>query len=127
MTTEKKKGTPEGAPIKDQLDFSTPGSKTQWLADILFNMIEDDELMGKPIKRPLNRAVDRAFRKKVEKANREGSVIINIGDGYFRPDRNDESDEWAYRLYRSKELKRAKSIIDKIQSMDEAFYGRKKS
>ena len=124
MTNEKKKGTPGGAPIKDHIDFNTPGSKTQWLADILFNMIENDELMGKPIKRPLNRTVDRAFRKKVEKANREGDVVINIGDGYFRPDRNDESDEWAYRLYRAKELKRAKSIIDKIQSMDKAFYGR---
>jgi hypothetical protein len=80
--------------------------------------------MGRPLKRPSNRSIDRALRKKVEKANMEGDCIINLGDGYFRPNRRDEADVYAYRLYRAKELKRAKTIIDKISSMDKAFYGR---
>lgn len=123
MTKSKKKSTPGDAPIPMQDYGTTSGSKTQWLADILFDLIEDDTLMGKPLKRPANRSVDRVFRKKVEKANMEGDCIINIGDGYFRPDRHDEADVYAYRLYRAKELKRAQSIIEKINSMDKAFYG----
>lgn len=120
----KKKGAPSGTPIPEQDYGTTPGSKTQWLAEILFDLIEDDMLMGKPLKRPANSSVDRSFRKKVEKANMEGDCIINIGDGYFRPDRNDEADVYAYRIYREKELKRARSIIEKISSMDRTFYGR---
>ena len=122
--TKNKKSTSGEAPIPKQDNNSTPGNDIQWLAGILFDMIEDDSLMGRPIKRPDNMSVDRALRKKVEKANTEGDCIINLGDGYFRPNRYDEADEYAYRLYRAKELKRAKTIIDKIGSMDKAFYGR---
>ena len=122
MTMKNKKSTPGGA-LSTKEYGTTSGSKTQWLADILFDLIEDDTLMGKPLKRPANKSVDRVFRKKVEKANMEGDCIINIGDGYFRPDRHDEADVCAYRLYRAKELKRAQSIIEKINSMDKAFYG----
>ena len=51
-------------------------------------------------------------------------IGVYLGDGYFRPDRHDEADVYAYRLYRAKELKRAETIINKISSMDKAFYGR---
>ena len=120
----KKKSTSGEAPIPKQDYDSTPGNKIQWLAGILFDMIEDEALMGKPLKRPDNKSIDRALRKKVEKANTEGDCIINLGGGYFRPNRYDEADVYAYRLYRAKELKRARTIIDKIGSMDKAFYGR---
>ncbi len=123
MMNEKKKGTPGGAPI-NPINDSTPGNKVQWLAGILFDMIEEDSLMGRPLKRPDNRSIDRALRRKVEKANTGGDCIINLGDGYFRPNRHDEADVYAYRLYRAKELKRAETIINKISLMDKAFYGR---
>ena len=123
MAADKKKGTPGSAPIKSHNYDITPEGKVQWLADILFNMIEDDELMGRPIKRPINRTIDRRLRQKIEEANRNGDCIINLGDGYFRPNRYDEADVYAYRIYRAKELKRARTIIDKIAAMDKAFTG----
>ena len=120
MDQGKKKGTPGGAPIASQLNGNTPGSKTQWLAQILFDMIGKYD---KPIKRPKNPSVDRAFRELIEYANNHGDVIINDGAGYYRPQRDDAFDEHCYNIYKAKELKKAKAIIAKFEAMDRAFYG----
>ena len=77
----------------------------------------------RPIKRPSNPSIERAFRLKVEEANRNGDCIINDGAGYYRPKRGDGFDEHCFEIYKAKELARAKAIRDKIASMDRAFYG----
>ena len=119
MMNEKKKGTPGGAPIP-QINGTTPGSKSQWLAQILFDMIGKYD---KPIRRPKNPSVDRAFRSLIEEANKKGDCIINDGAGYYRPRRGDAFDEHCFDLYRAKELARAKALIDKLEAMTTAFYG----
>lgn len=117
--TNKKKSTPGGAQFP-QNNGTTPGSKTQWLAEILFDMISTAET---PIKRPKNSSIDRAFRGLIEEANNNGDCIINDGAGYYRPKRGDGFDEHCYELYKRKELKKARAIIDKFKAMDNAYYG----
>lgn len=78
----------------------------------------------KPIKRPKNSSVDRAFREMISEANKNGDCIINDGAGYYRPVKGDGFDEHCYNIYKAKELARARDIIDKIEAMDKAFYGR---
>lgn len=120
MTSKNEKGTPEGAPISRQRNGTTPGSKAQWLAEILFDMIGKYD---KPIRRPKNPSVDRKFRILISEANKKGDCIINDGAGYYRPKSGDGFDEHCYEIYRRKELARAKDIIEKIEAMDRAFYG----
>ena len=121
MNSTYKKSTPGGAPISGQDYGTTPGSKNQWLAEIMFSMIGKYD---KPIKRPKNSGVDRAFRRLIEYANTHGDCIINDGAGYYRPVRGDGFDEHCFNIYKAKELARAKAIIDKIDAMDKAYYGR---
>ena len=118
MNTKNKKSTPSGAPIPQQDYGTTPEEKTQ--AEKLFDMIRDD----RPLKRPKNPNVDRALRKMIEHANNHGDCVINNGTGYYRPDPRNEIDEYAFHLYKSKELAKAKAIISKIEAMDNAFYRR---
>lgn len=42
--------------------------------------------------RPSNPNDDRRLREQIEKANNNGDCIINVGDGYYRPDPNDIED-----------------------------------
>lgn len=117
--TNKKKSTSGEAPILRRDYGTTPGGKVQWLAEILFDMIGE-----KPMKRPKNPGVDRMLRKLIEEANMKGDCIINNGTGYYRPNPENEIDEYAYHLYRTKEMARARTIISKIEAMDKAFNGR---
>ena len=119
MNLTNKKSTPEGAPLT-QDNGTTFRSRTQWLAEILFEMIGK---YNKPIKRPRDPSVDIAFRELIAAANKNGDCIINDGAGYYRPRRGNDIDEHCYEQYKAKELARAKDIIDKIKAMDEAFYG----
>lgn len=116
-----KKSTPSGAPISTTNYGTTPENKTQWLAQILFDMIGKYD---RPIKRPKNPSVDRKLRGMIEKANNNGDYIINDGAGYYRPKRGDGFDEHCFEIYKAKELARAKAITDKIKSMNDSFYGR---
>ena len=119
MTNEKKKGTPEGAPI-NPTNGTTLGNDVQLLSEIWFDQIGKH---SRPVKRPASQRVDRAFRRRVEEANLHGDCIINIGEGYFRPSPDDDEGLFAYGLYRARELKKAKAIIEKISAMDKAFIG----
>ncbi len=114
MTSEKKKGTPEGAPISST-NGTTRVNRNQWLAEILFDMIGKYD---KPIKRPKNPAIDRAFRRLIQEANMNGDCIINLGEGYFRPGKDDFVDLAEYLL---KEQARATEIISKCVSMRQAY------
>lgn len=120
MPEDKRKGTPEGAPVR-QDNGTTPGSRTQWLAEILFDMIGKYD---RPIKRPKNQSVDRAFRQLIEEANLKGDCIINDGAGYYRPMKGDAFDEHCFELYKAKELAKANAIIKKLEIMSNSFYGR---
>lgn len=91
-------------------------------AERLFDRINSE----RPIKRPKSPGVDRAFRQMIEHANRNGDCIIpsSNGKGYYRLNADRGIDEYAFHIYKSKELARARAIIDKIEKMENSFYGR---
>ena len=119
--TNEKKGVPGGTPI-DTINGTTPGSKAQWLAEFLLSHIGDRE---HPLKRPKNASVDRYLRGLISEKNAAGEdVIINLGDGYFRPGETDGS---AFYQYILAEKSRAKEILKKVDTMMntyEEMYGR---
>ena len=114
MTSEKKKGTPEGAPVQTT-NGTTKVSRNQWLAEILFDMIGKYD---RPIKRPKNPSIDRAFRQLIAEANMNGDCIINLGEGYYRPGKDDFVDLAEYLL---KEQARAREIMSKCVAMRQAY------
>ena len=114
MTSEKKKGTPEGAPVQTT-NGTTKVSRNQWLAEILFDMIGKYD---RPIKRPKNPSVDRAFRQLIAEANLNGDCIINLGEGYYRPGKDEFVDLAEYLL---KEQARAREIMSKCVAMRQAY------
>lgn len=67
--------------------------------------------------RPSNPNDDRRLREQIEKANNNGDCIINVGDGYYRPDPNHIEDEVEFNEYMAKELHRARAIQKKRLSM----------
>ena len=115
MMSEKKNGTPERAPSQHNHGI-TPGVKNQILAQIWFEQIGDDR--NKPLRRPKDAAVDRAFRQLIQNANNNGDCIINLGEGYYRPGKDDFMDLAEYLL---KEQARAREIMSKCVSMRQAF------
>lgn len=58
--------------------------------------------MSCPVKRPADRKEDRAFRKMIHAAQANGDVIINLGEGYFRVDKNNPEQVILARNYLSK-------------------------
>ena len=115
MNLKNKKSTPEGAPLNLKLiNGTTPSEKSE--AEMLFDRIKTGR--ANALKVP-NRYTD--FRELVAAANRTGDCIINNGEGYYRPGPEDE-DELRHYLYREKH--RADAIMDKVDAMREAYYGR---
>lgn len=115
MTNKKSMTLPEETPHHLKLiNGTTPGEKSE--AEMLFGMIKTGK--ENALKVP-NRFTD--FRAIVAEANKNGDCIINTGGGYYRPGPDDEP-ELMYYLYR--ELRRAKSINEKVDAMREAYYGR---
>lgn len=117
--TNKKKSTPGGALINTQDNSTTPREKSE--AEMLFDKIGTG--IAYALKRPKGK-VDRLLRRMMADANRTGDCIINDGAGYYRPRRDDGFDEHCFHIYKSKELARARAIIDKIEKMENSFYGR---
>ena len=75
------------------------------------------------MKRPYKPSVDRQLRNMIEKANKNGDCIINIGDGIFRPIPGNVEDERQLKIYLGKELHRARSIQLKRLTMRTTFEG----
>lgn len=94
-------------------------TKEESLAQLLFDNIGTGS--NRAMKRPKNPAVDRHFRRLIEEANNSGDCIINVGTGYFRPEKEDEPD---LDHYLNAELQRADKITDKVYAMKESYYGR---
>lgn len=117
MPEDKRKGTPEGAPVS-QGNGTTPLGKKQWLVDILVDLINE----GHRVKRPKNGTIDRQLREVIAEKNRTGEdVIINVGKGYFRATEDDGPE---LREYVNKELHRADEIRDKAITMLKTWEGR---
>lgn len=64
---------------------------------------------------------DRKFRAEIEEANKNGDCIINVGNGYYRPNPKDPIDCAEFEEYCNKELSRARTIQFKRLMMKKAF------
>ena len=73
------------------------------------------------VQRPSNAIEDRALRSAIEKANSKGDCIINVGNGYYRPDPKDLTDVAEFNEYMAKELHRARVIQHKRLQMKLTF------
>lgn len=74
-----------------------------------------------PMPRPADCYKDRALRKQIEEANKNGDCIINNGTGYYRPIPGDSIDEAELDAYLAKELHRARTIQYKRLAMKKTF------
>lgn len=90
--------------------------------------MEARELFGKigtgkeqAVGRPADPYLDRALRRLIEKANREGDCIISGKRGYYRPDicRPEEEQEAEHVI--AAELHRARAILQKRLEMKKAL------
>ena len=86
------------------------GPKEQ--AESLFSRIGDGRQNA--VTRPLNRTVDRYLRDLVAQANERGEVIINIGNGYYRPRFFDPVERIEFEEYTNKDISRANKTRAKV-------------
>jgi len=63
----------------------------------------------------------REFRAMVTEANMNGDCIINVGGGYYRPDRNNPEERAEAEHYFASEFHRAREIQNKCYAMKKAF------
>lgn len=71
--------------------------------------------------RPVNKTLDRELRELISEANAKGDVIINIGDGYYRPRPWIEIEKMEYDEYVKKDVSRAMKILRKKKRMQNSF------
>ena len=89
-------------------------SKTQMLAEVLYNFIVND---GMTVKRPKNMSVDRELRDMIaESVVERKALIINSGNGYYVPTIDDVP---SIREYAGKERARAKAIMERVDAVEE--------
>ena len=72
---------------------------------------------AEPLKRPLNKSVDRLLRDKVNTANLTDTTIINVGNGYYKPDLHNIVDLKEFNEYLAKDLSRIKDLWLKRKAM----------
>lgn len=84
-------------------------------AEALFNRISYGH--DNAVSRPINEYEDRCFRKMIEEANNTDDCIINVGDGYFRPDLRNEADRHHLKHYYLSEIQRGMKIMGKTNKM----------
>lgn len=73
------------------------------------------------VNRPTNRTVDRYLRDLVARANERGEVIINVGNGYYRPRFSDPVERSEFEEYINKDISRANKTKVKVEMMKAAF------
>lgn len=114
---KKRAARPETVPPNQKLiNGNTPGSKNQWLAEFLLEHIGDRD---HPLKRPKDPSVDRVLRGLIAKRNAKGEdLVINLGEGYFRPSPDDKP---AFLEYYAKEKHRIKQTEKKLDTMFDTF------
>lgn len=70
------------------------------------------------VARPVDRAADRALRKLIEKAQAKGEIIINIGEGYYRPDMSVPEEAAEYRAYIAQKKSKLKAEMRTLEAME---------
>lgn len=73
------------------------------------------------VQRPANPLEDRKLRKEIERANRNGDCVINVGHGIYRTVPGDPIDEAELREYLAKDLSRARNVLYKRKEMSKTF------
>ena len=112
--TNKKKSTPEGAPLT-QLNGTTFEEKSE--AEILFDKIGTGA--SRALKRPKDPKVDRQLRRLISQANLSGDdCIINSGFGYYRPGADEKAD---LEIYLRKEMHRIRELKLRALRMSLAY------
>lgn len=73
------------------------------------------------IPRPANKSIDRFLREMVARANESGDVIINVGEGYYRPRPWNITEKMEYNEYVAKDVSRAMRLLRKKKKMQHSF------
>ena len=122
-THKKKEGTTGAVPQPLKLlNGTTPGSKVQWLAEFLLNNISDRD---HPMKRPKDSSVDRYLRGLIQEKNAAGEdVIINNGEGYYRPGADDRPAVLEYYLREKAKIRESEKKLDTMMDTYTSMYGR---
>lgn len=122
LKNKKSAAHPEATPHNQRhINVTPPGNKNQWLAEFLIEHIGDRE---HPLKRPKSPSVDRILRGLISERNAKGEdIIINNGEGYFRPGPDDRSavfEYWAKETHRAREIK---NKADMMMTIFTEMYG----
>lgn len=83
-----------------------------------FNRIETGKHAA--VSRPRDPRSDRVLRKMIEEAQSNGDIIINLGDGYYRPDFSKPDEVQEYRHYIAQKESRITAHQKTINGMQKA-------
>lgn len=72
------------------------------------------------LSRPQNPLRDRRLRKSIENAQGKGDIIINVGDGYYRPDLSNPVEAAEFRHYINQKRSRIRAQMKTITAMENA-------
>lgn len=72
---------------------------------------------AEPLRRPRNGTIDRLLRDKVTDANCTDTTIINVGNGYYKPDLHNPVELKEFNEYMNKDLSRMKKLWIKRKAM----------
>lgn len=77
----------------------------------------------KALRRPTNKSVDRQLRKLISKWNMDSNhdTIINTGDGYYIPRKDNPAEMLEYKQYIAQDTARAYMELDKVKPMWVAY------
>lgn len=73
------------------------------------------------IPRPANKSIDRFLREMVARANESGDVVINVGEGYYRPRPWIAIEKAEYKEYVAKDVSRAMRLLRKKKKMQHSY------
>lgn len=96
----------------------------QDLAMSYFNRIPDGRRYA--IARPYDPSVDRTLRDMINKANKNGDCIIDVGNVYYRPIPGNAVDEKEFKEYIGHNDSKALDVLAKNTCMREAFESKRK-
>ena len=91
------------------------------VAESMFNQIGYGR--EQRVVRPANRAVDRILRKMIEDWNMDSQndTIINVGDGYYKPNSGVLGEKLEHKKYLAKEDARTYKQLKKVKPMHAAY------
>ena len=92
--------------------------KVDSMAEVFFKKIG----IGKDtaVTRPIDPRVDRRFRKLIEEAQKAGEIIINTGEGYYRPNLENPVEYVDYLHYIAQKRSRIRAHLCTIAAMEKA-------